>query len=57
MSENAISVPGKHVTITTTTKPSTTDELTSHSSVIKDEEVKHLLSGKPLRPPVRSDKT
>lgn len=57
MSENTISVPGKHVTITTTTKPSTTDELTSHSSVMNYEEVKHLLSDKPLCPPVRSDKT
>ncbi len=57
MSENTTSVPGKHVTIRTTTKPSTTDELTSHSSVMKYEEVKHLLSGKPLRPPVRSEKT
>lgn len=56
MSEETISVPGKHLSIKTTTKTSTTDELTTHSSVMKFDEVKHLLSEKPLRPPVRSEK-
>jgi hypothetical protein len=53
MSENTNTAPGHAIVIKTATAPPEGTRLTSHTSVADFEKVKHLLSDKPLRPPVR----
>lgn len=55
MSENTVSVPGRHVVVKIRNKPSDSAKLTSSTSVSDFESVKHLLSDKPLRPPLRPE--
>jgi hypothetical protein len=52
MSENTVTKPG-HVVIIKTATPTTDGRPTSHTTVTDFTQVKHLLSEKPLRPPVR----
>jgi hypothetical protein len=53
MSENTNTAPGHAVVVKTTTPPPAGARMTSHTTVADFEKVKHLLSDKPLRPPVR----
>jgi hypothetical protein len=53
MSDNTVTVPGKAIVQTTNTKPPEGATITSFTTAATFEQVKHLLSKKPLRPPVR----
>jgi hypothetical protein len=55
MSENTNTAPGHVVVIKTATLPPEGAPLTSHTTIAEFEKVKHLLSDKPLRPPVRPE--
>jgi hypothetical protein len=53
MSDNTVTVPGKAIVQTTSTRPADNAKITSHTTAATFEQVKHLFSQKPLRPPVR----
>jgi hypothetical protein len=56
MSQETVTTPERHATIRTSTKPSATDEMTVGTGVMNFDDVKHLLSDKPLRPRVKRQK-
>ena len=52
-SNNTTTVPDTATSIKTSTTPAPSANITSYSSATQFEQVKHLMSEKPLRPPVR----
>lgn len=59
MSADTVTIPGRAVVIRTSTPPTEGAKVTSytsHTMAEQFEQLKHLLSERPLRPPVRGKK-